>query len=147
MSKDLLNAEAITTELLREQFLRNDFTTMPDTLPENMDDCEAVLYNKVIDFINDDWQEIAKEMGLKRPQICYSEDFIPEGLRLRVSRIVANSIIKITRDEKALDNMLTTFVMPQMFSSPTDEVGLSQSTVSRRLKKIALLGKDFEKLF
>ncbi len=110
----------ITLESLREKFLENDFTTMPDTLPENMNDSEAELYNKVINFINDDWQELAKEMGLKRPQTCYSEDFIPEALRLRVSRIVANAIIKIVRDEKVLDNILTTFVLPQLFAPLTD---------------------------
>ncbi len=120
MPKDILNAEKITPELLSEQFLENDFTTMPDTLPENMCDGEAELYNRVIDFINDDWQAIAKEMGLKRPQMCYSEDFIPEALRLRVSRIIANAIIEIVRDEKVLDNMLTTFVLPQMFAPLTD---------------------------
>lgn len=120
MSKNLLNADEITPELLRKQFLKNDFTTMPDTLPENMSDCEAELYNKVINFINNDWQELAKDMGLKRPQICYSKDFIPEALRLRVSRIVANAIIKIVRDEKVLDNILTTFILPQMFSPLTD---------------------------
>ena len=73
----------ITLESLRKQFLENDFTTMPDTLPENMTEGEAELYNKVIEFINVDWQEFAKDMGLKRPQTCYSEDFIPEALRLR----------------------------------------------------------------
>lgn len=78
MSKNLLNADGITPELLREQFLENDFTTMPDTLPENMSEGEAELYNKVINFINDDWHELAKEMGLKRPQICYSRILFPK---------------------------------------------------------------------
>ncbi|MCM1061352.1 MAG: hypothetical protein NC452_13860 [Eubacterium sp.] len=59
-------------------------------------------------------------MGLKRPQMCYSKDFIPEALRLRISRIVANAIIKIVRNEKVLDNMLTTFVLPQMFAPLID---------------------------
>lgn len=104
----------ITPESLREQFLENDFTTMPDTLPENMTDGEAELYNNVIEFINSNWQEIVKEMGLKRPQICYSEEFIPKTLRLRVSRIVANAILNIVGDEKVLDNILTTFVLPQL---------------------------------
>lgn len=36
MPKNLLNADEITPELLREQFLWNDFTIMPDTLPKNM---------------------------------------------------------------------------------------------------------------
>lgn len=84
MPKNLLNADEITHELLREQFLGNDFTTMPDTLPENMTEEEAELYNNVIEFINVDWQEFAKDMSLKRPQICYSEDFIPEAPRVQV---------------------------------------------------------------
>lgn len=112
----------ITLESLRELFLENDFTTMPDTLPENMTEGEAELYNKVIDFINVDWQEFAKDMGLKRPQTCYSEHFIPEALRLRVSRIIANAIIKIVGDEKVLDNILTTFVLPQLFAPLVDLV-------------------------
>lgn len=120
MPKDILNEDIISPELFRKQFLEHDFTTMPATLPENMNEIEAELYSKVIGFINDDWQELAKEMGLKRPQVCYSEYFIPEALRLRVSRIVANAIIEIVRDEKVLDNMLTTFVLPQMFSPLID---------------------------
>lgn len=48
------------------------------------------------------------------------EDFIPEALRLRVSRIIANAIIKIVRDEKVLDNILTTIVLPQMFAPLID---------------------------
>lgn len=127
-----------TLESLREQFLENDFTTMPDTLPEDMSDSEAELYNKVINFINDDWQEFAKEMGLKRPQICYSEDFIPEALRLRVSRVVANAIIKIVRDEKVFDNILTTFVLPQLFAPLVDLV--------EQIDKTGLAGDDAKEL-
>lgn len=138
MPKDLLNADEITPELLREQFLENDFTAMPDTLPEDMSDSEAELYNKVIDFINDDWQKFAKEMGMKRPQTCYSEDFIPETLRLRVSRIVANAIIKIVRDEKVFDNILTTFVLPQLFAPLVDLV--------EQIDKTGLAGEDAKEL-
>ncbi|MCM1167174.1 MAG: winged helix-turn-helix domain-containing protein [Lachnospiraceae bacterium] len=138
MTENLLNDTPITLESLREQFLENDFTIMPATLPENMSEVEAELYNKVIDFINDDWQETAKEVGLKRPQMCYSEDFIPEALRLRVSRIVANAIIKIVRDEKVLDNMLTTFILPQMFSPLTDLV--------EEIDKTGLAGDDAKEL-
>lgn len=138
MPKDLLNADKLTPEFLREQFLENDFTIMPDTLPENISECEAELYNKVIDFINNDWQELAKKMGLKRPQISYSEDFIPEALRLRVSRIVANAIIKIIRDEKVLNNTLTTFVLPQMLSPLTDLV--------EQIDKTGLAGEDAKEL-
>ena len=130
--------EPLTQELLRKQFLKNDFTTIPDTLPENMCDGEAELYNRVIDFINDYWQAIAKEMGLKRPQICYSENFIPEALRLRVSRIVANAIIEIVRDEKVLDNMLTTFMLPQMFAPLTDLI--------EEIDKTGLAGEDAKEL-
>lgn len=52
MSDSLLNGNPITSESLREQFLENDFMTMPDTLLENMTEGEAELYNKVISFIN-----------------------------------------------------------------------------------------------
>ena len=40
MPKNLLNADEINPELLREHFLENDFTTMPDTLPENLTEGE-----------------------------------------------------------------------------------------------------------
>ncbi len=138
MSDNLLNGNPITPESLREQFLENDFTIMPDTLPENIGDGEAELYNKVIDFNNNDWQGVVKEMGLKRPQTCYSEDFIPEALRLRVSRIVASAIIKIVRDEKVLNNMITTFVLPQMLSPLTDLV--------EQIDKTGLAGEDAKEL-
>lgn len=129
---------SITLESLREHFLENDFTTMPDTLPENMSEGEAELYNKVIEFINVDWQELAKDMGQKRPQTCYSKDFIPEALRLRVSRIVANAIIKIVRDEKVFDNILTTFVLPQLFVPLVDLV--------EQIDKTGLAGDDAKEL-
>ncbi|MCM1167745.1 MAG: winged helix-turn-helix domain-containing protein [Ruminococcus sp.] len=138
ITENLPNDNPITLESLREQFLGNDFTIMPDALPESMNEDEAELYNKVINFINGDWQDFAKEMGLKRPQMCYSEDFIPEALRLRVSRIVANAIIKIVRDEKVLDNMLTTFILPQMFSPLTDLV--------EEIDKTGLAGDDAKEL-
>ena len=138
MSDSLLNGNPITSESLREQFLENDFMTMPDTLLENMTEGEAELYNKVISFINDDWQDLAKEMGLKRPQMCYSEDFIPKALRLRVSRIIANAIIKTVRDEKVLDNMITTFVLPQMFSTLID--------LFEEIDKTGLVGDEAKEL-
>lgn len=128
----------ITLESLREQFLENDFTTIPDTLPENMTEGEAELYNKVMEFINNNWQEFAKNMGLKRPQTCYSEAFIPEALRLRVSRIIANAIIKIVRDEKVFDNILTTFVLPQLFAPLVDLV--------EQIDKTGLAGDDAKEL-
>ncbi len=140
MPKDLINANKLTPEFLRKQFLENDFTVMSDVLPENISECEAELYNKVIDFINNDWQELAKKMGLKRPQMCYSEDFIPEALRLRVSRIVANAIIKILRDENALNNILTTFILPQMLSplvnlvEQIDKTGLADEDAKELLE-------------
>ena len=96
------------------------------------------MYNKVIEFINVDWQELAKEMGLKRPQTCYSEGFIPEALRLRVSRIIANAIIKIVRDEKVLDNILTTFVLPQLFAPLTELV--------EQIDKTGLAGNEAKEL-
>ena len=138
MADNLLNDNPITFESLREQFLENDFTTIPDTLPENMTEGEAELYNKVIDFINDDWQKFAKDMGLKRPQICYSEDFIPEALRLRVSRIIANAIIKIVHDEKVFDNIITTFVLPQLFAPLVDLV--------EQIDKTGLAGDEAKEL-
>ncbi|MCM1276386.1 MAG: winged helix-turn-helix transcriptional regulator [Lachnospiraceae bacterium] len=138
MPNDILNAGKLTPELLREQFLENDFTIMPDALPESMNEDEAELYNKVIDFINGDWQDFAKEMGLKRPQMCYSEDFIPEALRLRVSRIVANAIIKIARDENVLDNIITTFILPQTFAPLTDLI--------EEIDKTGLAGDDAKEL-
>lgn len=138
MTEYLPKDNSITLESLREHFLENDFTIMPDTLPENMTEGEAELYNKVIEFINVDWQEFAKDMGLKRPQTCYSEDFIPEVLRLRVSRIVANAIIKIVRDEKVFDNILTTFVLPQLFAPLTDLIEV--------IDKTGLAGEDAKEL-
>lgn len=138
MTEHLPKDNPITIESLREQFLENDFTTMPDTLPENMTEEEAGLYNKVMEFINNNWQELAKDMGLKRPQTCYSEDFIPEALRLRVSRIVANAIIKIVRDEKVIDNILTTFVLPQLFAPLTDLI--------EEIDKTGLAGDDAKEL-
>ena len=46
-------------------------------------------------------------------------------------------------DKKIVDMLVKKFTQAEI----TDEIGLSQSAVSRRLKKISSLGKEFEKIF
>ena len=120
--KDLLNSdESITLERLREFFHENDFSTMPVKDPSEYNEDEAELYNAVLKHINAEWQEISKSLGLNHPQECYSKDFPPELIRDRMQRIIADQVVKICNNDKTLENMMESFIFPQMVVGVEDD--------------------------
>ncbi len=120
--KDLINSEeSITLERLREFFHGNDFSTMPVKDPSEYTKDELELYNVVLEYINAEWQEISKTLGLNHPQDCYSKDFPPELIRDRMQRIVADQVIKICGSDKTLENIMEDFIFPQMVIGLEDD--------------------------
>ena len=94
--KDLLNSnESLTLDHLREFFHEHDFSTMPVKDPSEYNEDDLELYNVVLEYINSEWQEISKVLGLNHPQDCYSKDFPPELIRDRMQRIIADQVVKI----------------------------------------------------
>lgn len=112
---DLLNSkDPLTLDCLREFFHENDFSTMPVKDPSEYTEDELDLYNVVLKHINSEWQKISKTLGLPHPQDCYSKDFPPELIRDRMQRIIADQVIKISNDEKALRNIMEEIIFPQI---------------------------------
>ena len=121
MSNNLLNAEQITLSMLREYFHENDFSTMPVKDPSEYTEDELELYNVVLEYINAEWQEISKSLGLNHPQDCYSKDFPPELIRDRMQRIIADQVIKISNDEKVLGNIMEEIIFPELIVDVVDD--------------------------
>lgn len=121
MSDNLLNAEQITLGMLREYFHEHDFSTMPVKDPSEYTEDELELYNVVLKHINSEWQKISKTLGLNHPQDCYSKDFPPELIRDRMQRIIADQVIKISNDEKVLENIMEDFIFPQIVVGIEDD--------------------------
>lgn len=120
--KDLINSEEpLTLERLREFFHENDFSTMPVKDPSEYTEDELELYNVVLKHINAEWQEISKSLGLNHPQDCYSKDFPPELIRDRMQRIIADQVVKISNNEKVLDNIMEDFIFPQIVVGVEDD--------------------------
>ncbi len=113
--KNLLDTNTpITIDILRQFFHENDFSTMPVKAPSEYTEDELELYNKVLKFINSEWREISKTLGLNHPQDCYSKDFPPKLIRDRMQRIVADQVIKISNNDKALTNIMEEIIFPQL---------------------------------
>ena len=70
---DLFNEKEITLDKLREFFHENDFSTLPVKDPSEYTEDELELYNRVLEHINNEWESIAKTLGLTHPQDCYSK--------------------------------------------------------------------------
>ena len=120
--KDLINSkEPLTLELLREFFHENDFSTLPVKDPSEYTEDELELYNRVLEHINSEWESIAKTLGLTHPQDCYSKDFPPELIRDRVQRIIADQVVKISGDDRVLENIFEQFIIPNLIVDITDD--------------------------
>lgn len=112
MPKDLLDEEEITLEKLRKQFQENDFTwTALKSYSEYTLD-EVEFHNEISSYIHNSWRDILKEFGIKSPEACFSKNYPPELIREYLERLVADIIISILYNEKALDNIISTFIIP-----------------------------------
>lgn len=119
---DLINfQEPITIDFLRKCFHENDFTTIPVIDPLEYDEAELKLYNRILTIVNTEWKTISKELGLNHPQSCYSNDYPAELLRERVQKIIADNVIKLIRNDNALENVTDTFVIPILLNDETGD--------------------------
>lgn len=119
---ELINSqEPMTIDFLRKCFHENDFSTIPVKDPLEYDEAELKLYNRILTIVNMEWKKISKELGLNHPQSCYSNDHPTELLRERVQKIIADNVIKLVRNDKALENVTDTFVIPILLNDETGD--------------------------
>ncbi len=128
MTDNLLNDTPITLETLREQFCKNDFSSLPVKDPSEYSEKELALYNKVLKFVNAEWKSISKSLGLTHPQDCYSKDYPPELIRERVQRIIADNVVKLRNDKKAFWNVIKKFVLPMILKRKSSDKALHNTT-------------------
>ena len=127
---NLINAqEPITIDFLRKCFHENDFSTIPVKDPLEYDESEFKLYNRILTIVNTEWKTISKDLGLNHPQSCYSNDYPTELLRERVQKIIADNVIKLIRNDKALENVTDTFVIPILLNDETGDEQLHNTVI------------------
>ena len=122
MPKNLLNKEEITLEKLREQFQNNDFTKTALKPYSDYTLKEIEFHNEIRSYVHESWRELLKEFGIKNPETCFSKKYPPELIREYFERLVADIIIGILYNEKALDNIISTFVIPILKQENCDEL-------------------------
>lgn len=125
---DLFNEKEITLDKLREFFHENDFSTLPVKDPSEYSEEELKLYKKVLKLVNSEWKTILKSLGLTHPQDCYSKDYPPELLRERVQRIIADNVVKLCHNKKALWNVFKKFVLPAILMGKNGDEQLHNTT-------------------
>ncbi len=128
MTDNLLNDTPITLETLREQFRKKDFSTLPVKDPSEYSEKELALYNKVLKLVNAEWKSISKSPGLTHPQDCYSKDYPPELIRDRIQRIIADNVVKLCGNKKALWNVFKQFVFPAIIKGKNGNEQLHNTT-------------------
>ena len=137
---NLLNANKITIELLREQLRAEDFTAFPTVSLDKYSSIDAELHSYIRSLIDEKWSEIAKEMGLKHPSYCYSEVFPPEAIRLRLENLIADKVLQILNDDGVSDNISESIITPALESGANPDEYL-RNTVNALMKTI-----DYEAL-
>lgn len=125
---DLFNEEEITLDKLRENFHKNDFSTLPVKDPSKYNEKELKLYSRVLKLVNAEWKTIAKSLGLTHPQDCYSKDFPPELIRDRVQRIIADNVVKLCDNKKTFWKILWHFIVPMFLKGKNGDAALHNTT-------------------
>lgn len=139
MENDLLSKDKINLDDLREHFHIHDFSAMPVKESSEYSEKELALYNRVLRLINTEWITISKSLSLTHPQDCYSEDYPPELLRNRVQRIIADNVVKLCNDKKALWNVLEQLVLPLLAKGETGDEQL-HNTVNALMQTLDIEG-------
>lgn len=137
---NLLNAEKITLELLREQLQAEDFTTYPTTSLDEYNPENVEFHSYIRSLIDEKWSEIAKEMGQNHPSSCYSENFPPEAIRLRLESLIADKVLGIFNDDRVSDNINESII------SPTIERGANPDEYLRNTVNALMKAIDYEAL-
>ncbi len=137
---NLLNAEKITLELLREQLQAEDFTTYHTTSLDEYNTENVEFHSYIRSLIDEKWSEIAKEMGQNHPSSCYSENFPPEAIRLRLESLIADKVLEIFNDDRVSDNINESII------SPTIERGANPDEYLRNTVNALMKAIDYEAL-
>lgn len=142
MPKDLLNEEEITLEKLREQFQNNDFTktALKSYSEYRLEDVE--FHNEIRSYIHNCWRDILNDLGIKNPEACFSKNYPPELIREYLERLVADIIISILYNEKALENIISTFIIPIFEQENCDELAerYLHNTVNALMQTVDIKG-------
>lgn len=137
---NLLNADKITLELLREQLQAEDFTTYPTTSLDEYNPENVEFHSYIRSLIDEKWSEIAKEMGQNHPSYCYSEDFPPKAIRQHLESFIADKVLQIFNDDKVTSNINENIITPALESGANPDEYL-RNTVNALMKTI-----DYEAL-
>lgn len=142
MIKDLLNEEEITLEKLREQFQNNDFTktALKSYSEYKLEDVE--FHNEIRSYIHNCWRDILKEFGIKNPEACFSKNYPPELIREYLEKLVADIIISLQYNERALENIMNTFVAPILAQENCDKLAdiYLHNTVNALIQTVDIKG-------
>ncbi len=98
MKETLLDLDRLPTlEEMREFFKGNDFSTAFDISEfENFSEDETLVFNYTKKLIDEKWESLSGEMGLKSHSKYYGEDNPLIVLRDNIQNIVANEVLKLT---------------------------------------------------
>lgn len=142
MPKDLLNEEEITLEKLREQFQNNDFTKTALKSYSEFTLGEVEFHNEIRSYIHNCWRDMLKEFGIKNPEVCFSKNYPPELIREYLERLVADIIISLQYNERALENIMNTFVAPILAQENCDKLAdiYLHSTVNALIQTVDIKG-------
>ena len=142
MPKDLLNEEEITLEKLQEQFQNNDFTqtALKPYSEYTLEDVE--FHNEIRSYIRENWNNLLKEFEIKNPDSCFSKNYPPELIRNYFERLIADLVISLGKDEKVLNNILDTFLVPLLEQENCDELAdqYLHNTVNALMQTVDIKG-------
>lgn len=137
---NLLNANKITLELLRQQLQADDFTTYHTTSLDEYNPENVEFHSYIRSLIDEKWSEIAKKTGQKHPSSCYSENFPPEAIRLRLESLIADKVLEIFNDDRVSNNINESII------SPTIERGANPDEYLRNTVNALMKAIDYEAL-
>lgn len=142
MPKDLLNTEEITLEKLREQFQNNDFTQTALKPYSEYTSEDVEFHNEIRSYIRENWNSLLKGFGIKNLDSCFSKDYPPELIRDYLERLIADIVINLGCNEKILNNILDTFLVPLLEQENCDELAdqYLNNTVNALMQTIDIKG-------
>lgn len=110
MAKDLLNMNRLPTmEELKEQFKKNDWTTIQISDPATRTEEERAEIAYVAAIMDKKFEELARQKGRPSSAKYYGEDNPLIVLQRNTEDLVASAVVKIANDDKLLDGVFSGF--------------------------------------
>lgn len=69
-------------------------------------------------------------MGLNHPSSCYSEDFPPEAIRLRLETLIADKVLEILSNDRVSDNISENIITPALESGAVPDEYLRNTVIA-----------------